>query len=116
MIDKKNNPFCWESDRSTVYFSAKYVYTEFGPEKLFPVKALYINPHGRYGEYACVVTENFVINLPHHMTEKIRRMIESKNVLKKIYDGRFYVFVKTYRSPNFGEQYTVDFKTMYTEV
>ena len=69
------------------YYNLKELYEENGKEKIYMVRALYVNEYGYYGESPLIVEDNKYINLPNHLTEQVKEIRGDERIVGQINDG-----------------------------
>lgn len=73
------------------------LYEEYGKDKEYPVRALYVN-ETKYGESAVAATDGFFINLPSHTVNDVREIIEDDELVQMINEGRVTITIYEYYS------------------
>lgn len=74
-------------------------YREFGADKVYTIGAVFINTKSAYGDNPVVaVREGFNVNLPKHMLEDCREMINDDAVVADINSGLCGFTIYTYQS------------------
>lgn len=56
-------------------------------ETMYPVRALYINNKGNFGEEPILATDDNYVNLPHHMVDSVKAMIGDDEAVDAINGG-----------------------------
>ena len=56
-------------------------------ETVYIVRGLYINNKGNFGPKPVLATEDYYVNIPSHLVDNIREMIEDRTTVKAINDG-----------------------------
>ena len=101
--------FNYEIGENPIYKTLKELY-ESDKEKVYVIKALYINTKSRYGEAPVIATEDFLVNAPSHLVETVKQMrndfelidfINQDKIGFKIYE--YELNGKTYYSVNWIE-------------
>lgn len=107
---KKHNTvvthFDFETPSDFDYKKPANLIVEYGEDKVYPVKAIYINKKGQFGDEPVIVTDEFIVNAPSHLVDSIKEIFEDENSVKLINEGK--VGFKLYSYENkFGTQYSV---------
>ena len=77
-------------------------YKEFGADKVYTIGAVFINTKSAYGDSPVVsVYEGFHVNLPKHMLNDCREMMNDDNVVADINRGICGFTIYTY--PSYGK-------------
>lgn len=101
--------FNYEIGENPIYKTLKELY-ESDKEKVYIVKALYINTKSRFGESPVIATPEFLVNAPSHLVETVKQMrndVETVDLINndkagfKIY--QYEMNGKTYYSVNWIE-------------
>lgn len=58
-------------------------------EKIYVVRMFYTNKKSKFGENEVVVTDDFIINLPKHLTEIVADIIANDEHFNSIENGKF---------------------------
>lgn len=58
------------------------------PEKVFPVRALFINTKGHYGDAPVIVTDAYMVNAPQHLLSTVKDMIKSDELVDLVNEGK----------------------------
>ena len=56
----------------------------------------YTNKKSMYGENEVVVTDDYIINLPKHLTETVEKIVNNEDYLKLINEGKFVFNIYEY--------------------
>lgn len=83
------------------YRKLKDVYKEVGSEVGVPIRALYVN-EGKYGESAVAVTDGYFINLPKHVVEDVKEIINDSELVNSINAGRVSITIHEYFSSKYN--------------
>ncbi len=94
------------------YHNVKNLFFHNGQQKLYKVYNIWICPDGKFGEYVCVETDNCIATLPHHLIQKVKRIMDSEKCMNAIKTGHFYFCIYEYDTDHFGKQYSVSFLTL----
>ena len=58
-------------------------------DRIYFVRMFYTNKKSMFGENEVVVTDNYIINLPKHLTETVKKIVNNEEYLKLINEGKF---------------------------
>lgn len=59
-----------------------------GIGKKYPLTAIYINSKSKYGESPVFATDKCLVNIPSHMTETAKQILEDDEAIQQINDGQ----------------------------
>lgn len=62
---------------------------EENKDRIYFVRMFYTNKKSLYGENEVVVTDDYIINLPKHLTETVKQIVNNEEYLKLINEGKF---------------------------
>ena len=64
--------------------------------KTYPIEALFINTKGKYGNQGVIISGDYIVNLPQHLTEMIEEMRQDEEMVeainKRLFDFEIYEF------------------------
>lgn len=80
--------FTFKADENFEYKTLEQLYKENGPDKVYNLKAIYINTKGKYGSRPVAVTDFCYVNLPGHLLETVEQMREDDEVIEMINNGK----------------------------
>lgn len=83
------------------YMKLEELYKEYGEEKEYPIRALYVN-ETKYGESAVATTDGFFINLPSHTVNDVKEIIADDELVQMINDGRVSISIYEYYSSKYN--------------
>ena len=63
---------------------------------VYVVRMFYTNKKSMFGENEVVVTDDYIINLPKHLTETIEKIVKNEDYLKLINEGKFVFNIYEY--------------------
>lgn len=78
------------------YYSLEELFKQNRREHV--VLAMYINTKGMYGPTPTVLTGDCFINLPTHLTETVKEMIQDKEVIDAVNNGNLGIEIYQYFS------------------
>lgn len=79
----KTKRFDFEAGKDFEYKKLEELYTE-GEVNIFPLKALYINTKGKFGDRPLAVTDKCFVNLPNHMLDTVKAMLADEELIEAI--------------------------------
>lgn len=69
---------------------------ELNSSKTYPIEALFINTKGKYGNQGVIISGDYIVNLPQHLTEMIEEMRQDEEMVEainqRLFDFEIYEF------------------------
>ena len=87
--------FDYELTDNHEYKSLKELYKE-NKDGVYIVRMFYTNKKSLYGENEVVVTDDYIINLPKHLTETVEKIVNNEDYVKLINEGKFVFNIYEY--------------------
>lgn len=81
--------------------------------KPYPIKGLFINGKGNYGDEAVAIGDHVLINLPHYVVDDVKKMLEDDVVIDAIKQGRVGIVAHKYHN-KFSKQKDGSIKDFYS--
>lgn len=98
------------------YTNLEELYKKNGPDKVYQIKALYINTKSEFAEEAPVLAlADVYVNIPAHQLSAIKEMINDKNAVRAINMGFAGFTIRTYEKDRKGKTQTY-YSALWTEV
>lgn len=94
----KEKLFDFETPKDFKYESLSDLFTQNGKDKIYPVKALYINTKSRYGDAPVIVTDTCMVNVPGHMCDTVRAMMADIEAVEDINSGKVGFTIYQYQA------------------
>ncbi len=94
-LNKGIRRFDYELTEKHEYKKLKELYEE-NKDGVYVVRMFYTNKKSMYGENEVVVTDDYIINLPKHLTETVEKIVENEDYLKLINEGKFAFTIYEY--------------------
>lgn len=94
-LNKGVRRFDYEMTDKHEYRKLEELYKE-NAEGVYIVRMFYTNKKSMYGENEVVVTDDYIVNLPKHLTETINEIIKDEKYLNLISEGKFVFNVYEY--------------------
>lgn len=77
-------------------------------EKFYIVRMFYTNKKSKFGENEVVVTDDYIINLPKHLTDTVEKIVEDETYLQAIKEGKFAFNIYEYDYSKDKKAYSVN--------
>ena len=94
-LNKGVRKFDYELTDKHEYRKLEELYKE-NKDGVYGVRLLYTNKKSMYGENEVVVTDDYIINLPKHLTETVEKIKNNEDYLKLINEGKFIFNIYEY--------------------
>ena len=69
---------------------------ELDSSKTYPIEALFINTKGKFGDQGVIISGDYIVNLPNHLTEMIEDMRKDEEMVdainQRLFDFEIYEF------------------------
>lgn len=69
---------------------------ELDMSKTYPIEALFINTKGKFGDQGVIISGDYIVNLPNHLTEMIEDMRQDAEMVdainQRLFDFEIYEF------------------------
>lgn len=99
----KGNKFIFKPSKDAVYLSLEELFNK-DPDAAHPVRALYINTKSKFGDAPVVVVDSLVmVNLPKHLMDTVKEMINDINCVDAINNGEVSFKVYSYRDTAYNK-------------
>lgn len=70
--------------------------SELDSSKTYPIEALFINTKGKFGDQGVIISGDYIVNLPNHLTEMIEEMRQDSEMVdainQRLFDFEIYEF------------------------
>lgn len=87
-LNRGTKKFDYEITDRHEYKKLEELYKE-NKNGVYIVRMFYTNKKSLYGENEVVVTDDYIINLPKHLTETVEKIVENEEYIKLINEGKF---------------------------
>ncbi|QFG06607.1 hypothetical protein KNU72_gp03 [Staphylococcus phage Portland] len=82
---------------------------KFGIKQEYIVRALFTNKESKFGEQGVIVTDDYNVNLPNHLTELIKDMRQDEDVVDIINKGEVAFSIYEYENKKGQKGYSINF-------
>ncbi|WDS60857.1 single stranded DNA-binding protein [Staphylococcus phage Simurgh] len=82
---------------------------KYGMKKEYIVRALFTNKESKFGEQGVIVTDDYNVNLPNHLTELIKDMCQDEDVVNIINAGEVQFTIYEYENKKGQKGYSINF-------
>lgn len=94
--------FDFEIPKTHEFLSLHDLYNQNGKEYIYQLTALFINKKSRYGDSPVVVTNEFLVNAPNHLTETVKAMIADGELVDAVNNGEIGFKIYTYTTKKYN--------------
>lgn len=99
----KVNLFEFTIPKDFEYRSLHDLFNDNGKDFVYEVRALYINKKSKFGESPIVATNQYLVNLPKHMTDTVKEMMRDEEFVNAVNSGTIGFTIYTYETKNRAE-------------
>lgn len=90
--------------------NAEYITLQNAKESCYIINAIYINKKSMYGEHPVFCSNNLLFDIPKHMNDIVKEMLNDDLVIKAINKGLLGFKVRPYIDKTYGKKcYSVEF-------
>lgn len=82
---------------------------KYGIKKEYIVRALFTNKESKFSEQGVIVTDDYNVNLPNHLTELIKEMRADEDVVNIINAGEVQFTIYEYENKKGQKGYSINF-------
>lgn len=108
-----SNPFNYTNTKDAPFFKLhELAENAKDPEKVYKIRAVYVNTKSRYGDSPVAVCEGFNVNLPEHMLRDIRSILQDEEVIAEINAQKAGFKIRKYENSRGGTSYTVEWVSL----
>lgn len=103
-FDKYNGGkrFAFEMIGEPVFKKLSELYTEKGGDFTFPVRSIYINRKGKYGDNPVIVSDKFSVSLPTHLLSTVQDLLSQDVFYDMVNGGKVGFTIYEFESPTYG--------------
>ena len=99
--------FEYQAPDNTPFFKPAELVAKNGIDKVYTLKACYVNKKGLYGNEPVLITEDCFINAPAHIAEVVEQVVKDENSIKLVNLNK--VGFKFYEYENkYGQQFGIE--------
>lgn len=80
------------------YHTLSELYSKNGKEKVYLIKALYVNKKSRYGDAPIVATDECLVNLPSHLLDVVKQMMNDDEVVDAVTENKLGFTIYQYEN------------------
>lgn len=91
------------------YIKLSELVEKYGMKKEYIVRALFTNKESKFGEQGVIVTDDYNVNLPNHLTELIKEMRQDEDVVNIINAGEVQFTIYEYENKKGQKGYSINF-------
>lgn len=75
---------------------------ELDMRKQYPIEALFINTKGKFGDQGVIISGDYIVNLPQHLTEMIEEIRQDSEMVEAINDRLFDFEIYEFESKKYN--------------
>lgn len=103
-FNKEIVKFEFEPSREFTFRTLEELYKENGKEEVYPVKGMFINTKGRYGDNPVLVCSEYYVSLPSHLVDVVKEIRQDKQLVKDINDDKVGFKIYEYTHPKYNRK------------
>jgi hypothetical protein len=96
----KGSKFNFTIPQDMEYKSLHDLFNDYGKDKVFTVRAIFINKKSKFGESPIIATDMFLVNCPKHMVDSVKEMLIDDDVITAVNNGELGFTVYPYNTKN----------------
>lgn len=70
------------------YYKLDDLFENNGADEIYPLRGIYINKKGKYGDSPVAITDEFCAYLPQHMMNTVNKILEDDEAVAEINAGK----------------------------
>jgi len=83
----KPSPFTFKTPTGHPYVKPIDLANAHGIDKVYTIRAMYVNTGGKFGDEPVIVTDDFILNAPHHLVDTVRNIINDGESTQLVNSG-----------------------------
>lgn len=99
--------FKFDGDVEREFTDLKDLYKFFKEDEVYPVRAMFINTKGKFGDAPVVYTDKYIVNAPQHMTDTVREMMKDDELVDLVNDDKVGFTIYEYTN-SYGKNYGLE--------
>jgi|SRR5699024_4542602 len=99
--------FEYDKDVKREFADLKELAGFFQLSEVYPVRALFINTKGRFGDAPVVYTDKYMVNAPSHMVDTVREMMSDDELVELVNAGKVGFKIYEYKN-KYGLNYGLE--------
>lgn len=109
ILDKYNKKplFNYDNEKVRAYINLQGLVNQYGINQVYTVHALFINKKSRFGDSPIIVTDDYMVNAPHHLLDVVREMMNDNEVINLINNRQVGFTIYGYQGRN-GKGFSVE--------
>lgn len=108
--NKGERKFKYQMPEDADFKNLKDLYTENGKDYVYPLMGMYISTKGYFGEQAIALCPKYFVNLPKHMNDTVKEMLDDEELISTINNGNVFFRIVEYVPKNYDKKcYSIHF-------
>ena len=83
----KPSPFTFKTPEGHPYVKPIDLANQNGIDAVYTIRAMYVNTGGKFGDEPVIVTDDFILNAPHHLVNTVRAIIDDGESTQLVNSG-----------------------------
>ena len=84
----KPSPFTFKTPEGHPYVKPVDLANQNGIDAVYTIRAMYVNKGGKFGDEPVIVTDDFILNAPHHLVDTVRDVIDDGESTQLVNSGQ----------------------------
>lgn len=101
--------YVYDQEVERKFASCEFMFKQFG-EVRFRIEAFFINTKGKFGDAPVCYTPEFIVNLPQHMLNIVKDIMQDQEVTDQVNKGEAKIYFYEYQSKKYGTKYGARFE------
>lgn len=99
--------FEYDNNKEHTFMKLKELVDKYGIDREYTVHALFINTKSKFGNAPIVVTDDYMVNAPHHLLDIVEEMREDEEVINLVNARKVDFKIYAYQGRN-GNGYSIE--------
>ena len=100
--------FNFQIPESHEWVRLKDLYERNGENNAYIIMSYFINTKGKFGDSPVIATPDYLVNIPAHMTDSMKEMLNDPDVYDAINNARLGFKIYSYEN-SYGTNYSITF-------
>lgn len=110
-LNNRINRFNYELTDKHEYKKLEELYKN-NKDGYYVIRMFYTNKKSKFGDNEVVVTDEYIVNLPKHLTDSVKKIVDNDKYLELINQGKFAFNIYEYEYAKGKKAYSVNWGTI----
>ena len=84
----KPSPFTFKTPEMHPFVKTLDLVEQNGIDAVYTIRAMYVNKGGKFGDEPVIVTDDFILNAPHHLVNVVKEIIDDGESTQLVNSGQ----------------------------